>query len=216
MNAFALCLIFIPLAAYFLLLGTIHLRRRPLLISGGRDMAAVAVALAGLVALGPMELFMPESAAARFGSLVWLQLGALYGLIVSLTVLLMRPRLVIYNISPEQLRPALCAALQQLGVEPRWAGDCLAVPHLGIQLHLESSGLLRHVQLIAAGPRQDYDGWRRFARALRIQLATVRVPRNRGGGILVGLALLALLLVAISIVRDPQGVTTALLEKLRW
>ena len=56
-----------PLAVYFVLLGIINLSARPQLTTGARDTAALAVGLSGLVVVGPMELFLPERAAAQFG-----------------------------------------------------------------------------------------------------------------------------------------------------
>src|SRR5437763_15545678 len=60
-----------PLATYFLVLGGINLSRRPVLASGGRDAAALALALIGLVVTGPMELFLVEEAAVLYGGWVW-------------------------------------------------------------------------------------------------------------------------------------------------
>ena len=48
MDPFRLCLALGPAAIYFLLLGTINLSRRPLLVSGGRDTATLALAITGM------------------------------------------------------------------------------------------------------------------------------------------------------------------------
>jgi hypothetical protein len=49
-----------PLATYLLVLGVLNLSSRPLLTTGGRDAAALAMAIAGLMVVGPMELFLVE------------------------------------------------------------------------------------------------------------------------------------------------------------
>src|SRR5690606_21413735 len=149
----------LPLALYLLWIGVTHLRRRPSLVSGSRDILAVFLAAFGAVALGPMELFMPEAAAVRFGPLAWLQLVILYVLNVALVVLIMRPRAVLYNMTREQARTALARVLEQLGAPAVWAGDTLAVPAWELEVRLDQSGILRQVQLISVGPRTSYEGW---------------------------------------------------------
>ena len=52
-----------------------NLLRRPVLLTGARDSALLGVAVSGLVAAGPMELFMPEAAAMRFHSYIWVLLA---------------------------------------------------------------------------------------------------------------------------------------------
>ena len=75
----------------------------PFVTTGTRDTAALGIGIIGLVIAGPMELFFPEEAASQFGGKVWLLLIAFYGLCVSLIVLLLRSRIVVYNITGNQL-----------------------------------------------------------------------------------------------------------------
>ena len=70
-------------------------------------MAALAIGISGLMIAGPLELFLPESIAAVVGGWVWLPLLTLYALVITLLLLLARPRLIVYNISPDHLRPIL-------------------------------------------------------------------------------------------------------------
>ena len=79
-----------------------------------------------------------------------------------MVLLILRPRLVIYNISVDQLRPILAEVVERMDPEARWAGDCLFLPGLGVQLHLESFGWMRNVSLVSSGPKQDYQGWSRL------------------------------------------------------
>ncbi len=193
-----------PLALYLVLLGLMNLSRHPKLLTGARDTAVLGLALSGLVAAGPMELFMPEAAAMRFHSYVWALLGTFYLLCLSLVVLVMRPRIVIYNVSIDQLRPILASVVSELDVEARWAGDSLLLPQLGVQLCLEPSELLRNAQLVATGPRQSYAGWRRLELALAAALRSTPGARNPHGYALVlaGLAIAAT--VAVSVSHDAQ------------
>ena len=89
------------------------------------------MAIAGLIVAGPMELFLPEAATNRFGGYVWLLLLAFYGLCLTLIVLLLRPRLVIYNVNPDQLRAMLAEVVSELDSDARWAGDSLVLPKTG-------------------------------------------------------------------------------------
>jgi hypothetical protein len=182
----------VPVAAYVLLLGLLNLRRRPFLTSGGCDLTALGIALSGLVFVGPMELFRPEAATRSFGNFIWLFLLVFYWLWLLLVVLVSRPRLVIYNISAEELHPVLAETAARIDAGARWAGNQLSLPKLGLQLHLDSLDLMRNVSLLSSGGRQNLDGWRRLARELGAALKQVKVRRNPRaiGFLVVSLALL--------------------------
>jgi hypothetical protein len=203
-----------PVAIYLLLLGAINLARRPFLVSGARDTAALALAAAGLVVVGPMQLFFPLIASLRMGGYVWLLLLSLYGLLVVLLLLLFRPRLVIYNISTDELRPILADVVTSLDRDARWAGDSLAMPNLGVQLHLETVATIRNVSLISNGPEQSQQGWIRLETALSAALSRVEVPRNFRAMSLVSGGLVLLLFLAMAVARDPQAVAQAISQAL--
>ena len=215
MDALHLSIALGPLSVYLMLLGAINLSKRPFMTTGARDAAALGVAIAGFVAAGPMELFLPQRADLRFGSMVWLLLLAFYVLSLLLTVLLMRPRLVIYNITTEQLRPLLAEVVQQLDTQSRWAGESLVLPQLGVQLHLESFGPLRSAQLVSTGPQQSHNGWRALEIALSEKLQSVNGSPNPYGFSLLGFGILIICLVTYWTVSDPQNVNQALNEMLR-
>jgi hypothetical protein len=195
-DPFRLSIAVVPLAAYLLLLGLVNLRRRPFLTSGGADLAALGVALSGLAFVGPLELFRPEALTREFGNFIWIFLLLFYWLGLLLVVLLMRPRLVIYNVSMEELHPVLAETASRLDLEARWAGNHLTLPGLGVQLHLDSLDAMRNVSLVSSGGRQDIDGWRRLARELTSALRPLRVKSNPRA---IGLLLVSLLLLAISV-----------------
>ena len=216
MDPFSMCLALGPVAIYLLLLGALNLSRRPFLVSGTRDAAALALAVFGLVTVGPLQLFFPLGATLTYGSLVWLFLVALYVLLVVLLALLMRPRLVVYNISAGELRPVLASLAVELDREARWAGDSLVLPSLGVQLHLDAVAALRNVSLISNGPAQSHDGWRRLEQALAVRLDDLEVARNPCAvSFLTAGTLIAVFLVLL-IAQDPQAVAQSLFEMLRW
>jgi hypothetical protein len=155
-----------PLAVYLMVLGVVNLSLRPFVTTGSRDMAALGLGISGLMIAGPMELFLPETAAVLFGPWVWLLLVGGYGLALTFLILLLRPRLVIYNVTVEQLRAVLSEVVTDLDREARWVGDSLILPRLHVQLHVEPFSALKSIQLVSSGPRQSDAGWRRLENAL--------------------------------------------------
>jgi hypothetical protein len=192
-DPFRLAIALVPVAAYVLLLAIVNARRRPLLTSGGSDFTALGVALSGLMFVGPLELFRPEAATREFGNYIWLVLVLFYWLWLLLVVLLSRPRLVVYNMSIEQLRPVLADTASRLDPDVRWAGNHVSMPGLGVHLHVDSFDMMRNLSLVSSGSRQNIEGWRRFARELSRSLATIRVTPNPRA---IGLAVVSLALLA--------------------
>ena len=215
MDPFHLVISLGPLGIYLLLIGMVNLGQRPFVTTGGRDLAALAVGISGLVVAGPMELFLPEGPARHFGAFVWVLLLALYSLGVTLIILLMRPRIVIYNVTPEQLRPALASVVESLDSHARWAGECLVLPQLGVQLHMETLPSMRTGELIAAGPRQSFQGWRKLESALAASLQDM-TPVRRGvyGVMLTAIGLATLLIVGYWVVNHHQVVAQGLRDML--
>src|SRR6185436_21146456 len=97
---------------------------------------------------------------------------------LSLIVLLQRPRIVVYNATPDQLRAALADVISQLDKEARIAGESVCLPNLGVQMHVEPLPALKNVQLKSSGPLQSYQGWREVELALRAALRESRGTAN--------------------------------------
>lgn len=214
-NPLHFCIAIAPLSVYLFMLGVLNLQRRSFVTTGARDAAALGIAISGLVVAGPMELFFPESAASQYGSFVWILLLSFYGLCVSLVVLLMRSRIVIYNINSEQLRPILNQVAMDLDKKSRWTGDSLLIPDLNIHLHLEPVDWLRNVQLTSGGINQSFEGWRKLEVELRNALQPIRVRSNILG---MGFLFIAGLLAVVSagwMLADPQSVAQSLDDLLR-
>jgi hypothetical protein len=207
-----LAIALVPLAAYCLVLGILNARRRPYLTSGGADLATLGAALTGLVLIGPVELFRPDLASAEYGNYIWLFLLVFYWLCLWLVVLLARPRLVVYNISGEELRPILAETARSIDPQARWAGDGLSLPTLGVQLHVETFEIMRHVSVIASGDKQDLAGWRRLSGELFLKLEPLNVASNPRA---LGLVLVGIGLMSASIAHmlaHPQLVAQAMAE----
>jgi len=80
-----------PVAMYLLLLGMINLSRRPLMVSGGRDAAALALAIMGMLIVGPFDLFLPEASVLHYGPKAWVMVLTFYGLCVAMGILMLHP-----------------------------------------------------------------------------------------------------------------------------
>lgn len=218
MDPFRLCLCGGPVAVYLLLLGAINLSRRPFLVSGARDAAALGLAVSGLMLVGPFELFFPNAAAIRFEPhswIVWILLVALYAMLLVLVLLLLRPRLIVYNIAADELRPILADLVTRLDADARWAGDSLLLPTMGVQLHLDGLATMRNVSLVASGPNQNQAGWKHLETALRDVIANFQVVRNPRAFGLLSAGLLIVLGLILAIARNPQEVAHSLLDMLR-
>jgi hypothetical protein len=210
-----LCISLGPLAVYLILIGTLNLSSRPLLTTGARDTAALALAIVGFAIAGPMELFLPASAAQEYGAVVWLLLLSLYALGVSIVLMFMRPRIVIYNIGTEQLRPILADVVSELDPDARWAGDSLTLPRLGVQLFIDPFRPLRNTQLVASGPRQDYSGWRRLEHSLAPALRKTTTGANRYGVTMLLTGLLMVAVMTFLVVKYDQAMAKMLWDMLR-
>lgn len=185
----------VPLAAYMLAMAGLHLRRRPSTISGSGDLLLLVAGIAGLFVVGPLALLQPV-----VGDTLWAGVTLLLaaGLLFAGLVLAARPRIVVYNITPEQLRPVVAEVVKALDPGSRWAGETAALPGRGIQVHLDGRGAMRSVSLVALGGRTSAEGWAEFSRRLRQAAGRIRVRRSPWaavfggcGCLLVGLAVAA-------------------------
>jgi hypothetical protein len=135
-----------------------------------------------------------------------------YWLWLLLVVLLARPRLVVYNISIEELHPVLAVAASRLDPDARWAGNHLMLPSLGVHVHLDSLDIMRNVSLVSSGGRQNIDGWRRLSRELARAFAPMRVKRNPRTVGLMFVALTLLTLCVSQMLNNPVETVQAMQE----
>ncbi len=204
-----------PLAVYVLLLGIINLRRRPLLTTGGRDLLALGIAVSGLLVAGPIELLMPEAVFANLGPYAWAIVIALYFTCLALAVIVARPRLVIYNMTPEGLRPVLSQAAGEIDADSHWAGDSLVLPTLGVHLAIEQFPSMRNVSLTSVGPRQSPRGWHCLECELSAALAQCEVRINPRGVTLLIFGVVTLTTILWQFSHEPARVAQQLQDMLR-
>jgi hypothetical protein len=203
-----------PLAAYFVVLGFVGLRRRPVVVAGSNDLAALAGAMSGLALVGPIALFRPEEATSEFGNAIWLFLLAFYWLWCALAVMLSRPRVVVYNATPSELRPILAEVAARLDSDARWAGDNLSLPTLGVQLHLDPFLWMRNTALVSSGGGQNLAEWSRLSKALGRSCRVVAAPTNPRGPALLGVGVTLLVTAIAWMVSSPAEVAVAWAQAL--
>jgi hypothetical protein len=181
----------LPLIAYLLVLGMIRLSGKVLITTGGRDIAAMGFAVAGLVAIGPGELFFPKAAAGVFGAWVWLALAAFYGLIVSLLGLTARPRLVVYGRTPDQMIQPLLEASRELDADASCDRETLQVFLPKLRVHLRAAGLqgIDSTSIESFEPIATIAFWEKLLGHLRDKAESTSPPAPRRGALMVVVAL---------------------------
>jgi len=201
---------------YFVVLGAINLSSRPLVTTGARDLMAMGLAVAGLVVAGPMELFFPEKAAGAFGAgVAWSLMLVFYALTVACLALMTRPRLVIYNVTSEQLLPVLEEVVGKIDPKFRWVGSTLVSQELGLQLTVEIQPIMKNVQLVSAGPQQSHNGWSRLHRDLAAAMRPVGGLPNPFGATLLTVGLMLAGIITWLMAHDPGAVQQAWNDMLR-
>ncbi|HMO14734.1 MAG TPA: hypothetical protein PKD64_06640 [Pirellulaceae bacterium] len=204
-----------PLGVYFLLIGIIHLRKLPFVTTGARDIAALGIGISGLMTIGPLELFFPEAASRSLGYWVWLLVLAFYGLCVALVVLLLRPRIVIYNARPERIRSVISEFAFRLDRNCRWVEDTLILPTLNVKFNIEGNRFGNITQLVAIGGRQSLEGWRTIEKELKQILASHEQKRSLIGWLFIGMATTLVLLAGVWMVWKSDQVAQSFTDLLR-
>ncbi len=182
-DPFTVLLALVPLIGYLAVFSWIRISGRVLVTTGGRDIAAIAIAIAGLLAVGPAELFFPQTAATLFGPMVWLALAALYSMVVSLIALTSRPKLVVFGRTPDELfQPLLRAATR---MDEGASGDesrlQIYLPNLGVRVRIDGQRGLDHAKILAFEPIGSNEFWQSLLGNLRSEVAHESSPMPRRG-----------------------------------
>lgn len=182
-DPFVLTAWFLPLIGYLLLLAVVRVSGRVLVTTGGRDLAAVFMAIAGMVATGPMLLFFPQASAVYLQEFVWLPMFLLYVLVCGLVILTRPPRLVIYGRTANELYPALLRAARS--IDPSSVGDETAhqihLPAVGAHLRIEGNDGLDCVSVLAFEPMLPLRFWDDLLLRLRLEVRGIPTPSPRRG-----------------------------------
>ena len=195
----------IPVAIYFILIGVLRLRTRPLVTSGWRDTLTLGIASAGLVAVGPMQLFTPPQAVERWHSWVWLALLCLYVLGLTLILLSGKPRLITYGLDHDQFRDVLFQSAKLVDDQSHWSADVLSMPLSRMQLALEGTGSSRVQQATHVGLLQNLEHWMKLEQEFVHMGGKITCPKSTAGWPLLLVGSGMLLSSIIPLIRDPAS-----------
>jgi hypothetical protein len=180
---FAVLLALLPLIAYLVVFSLIRLSGSQLVTTGGRDLAAVAFAVSGLIMIGPLELFFPRPAATVFGAKVWIVLALFYVLCVLLVALTSRPKLVIYGRTPRETFDPLLAAARVIDADATGDRETRQVflPNAAVRLRVAGPRTIDYAEIIAFEPDVPPSVWTRLLSELRRELGRSKLTRRHGG-----------------------------------
>ena len=182
-DPFTVLLALAPLVAYLMVISGVRLSGRALVTSGGRDIAALALAISGFLAVGPAELFFPTAAATMFGPAVWIALAVFYGLSVSLIALSFPPRIAVYGRTAEELYAPLLAAAKT--IDDKVSGDQsllqMTLPRYGIHLRIDGHRGIDYAQIVAFEPNVSLRFWSQLLAATRGKVQGQKPPLPRRG-----------------------------------
>jgi len=199
----------VPLAIYLLLIGGLHLRKRPLVTSGWRDTLTLGIACVGLAMVGPMQLFFPMQASAIIPNLSWAMMLALYFLLLTLFLLWSKPRLTVYGMTSEQFRESLQKAAAAVDSTSNWNGDVLSMPQADLQLVVEPTVSSSVHSVAAIGKISELSPWRHLESEL-VKVGSESIARPTAAAwIMIGIATILLTISLMPVVLHPE---TAYLE----
>ncbi|MEL6107538.1 MAG: hypothetical protein AAFU85_15975 [Planctomycetota bacterium] len=203
----------LPLIAHLLQLSTLRLSGRVLVTTGGRDIAALGFAIAGLVAVGPGELFFPKAAAGLFGPWVWVALFTLYSLVVSLIALTAKPKLVTYGRTPEQLFQPLMTSALKLDADATGDREALSVhlPTLKVHLRIVGHPWIDTATIESFEHIPSVNFWNSLLGHLREQAESTKAASPRRG---VSMLLIAIVLLGV-VIWQGYGYNEQLVEGFR-
>jgi hypothetical protein len=183
-STFPLWIVLLTPGLYLLAVGLLNLRRRPVAIAGGWDLALLATAVVGPAIAGPLDILQPAGTGWPWRLVIPL---VCFAFVTAVVLLATRPRLVVYNISLDQLRPVVAEIASRLDPGARWAGETVALPGRGVQVHLDGRGALRGMSLVAIGAKTSPEGWADVSRRVRHAIRQLRVRPNPWAAVFVGI-----------------------------
>lgn len=193
MDPFSLVLFLTPLLVYMVVISFVRVSGRIYVSTGGKEIAALALAVSGMLIVGPVELFFPMAAATVFGPLVWGILALFYMLCVSLFVIGATPKIIVYGSNADGLLEPLLNAARALDENAQADKGSLQVylPTSGVHLRIGTSSSLDHASIMAFEDNLSAKFWLLLRTELRNQLGDRKVERKRGLPVLIATVLLA-------------------------
>jgi hypothetical protein len=204
-----------PLAIYLVLLSLIRLRGVPLVTTGGRDLAVLGMAIGGLVAIGPMQLFYPSIVGAALGWRVFVGLILLYVLSMTFAHLLMKPRLVIYGADVPTVLAALHRSIVQVIPEARCDEEGAYYAQAHLRFRVEGQTGWYATQVTIDGPPLTHATAVAVRRTLRQELRSAAPSPRAGAAALLATALCTLGWLSYQAISQRQDLAASLRDFLR-
>jgi hypothetical protein len=208
-----ICTNLLPIGTYLCVLGLLHAAGRPLVTTSLRDYLALAIALAGLVVNGPIDVVLHSRMLPDF-----LERGPWFGLVIYVVlVAALAPRgyesLVVYNCSESSVGAAVRTILQRVGSGFQEVPGGWILAGRGVSLEIDSFPVLNNVTLCLRGMR-DRELYRQIQLDLPELLAEDR-PRRSAVGLLMAVAGGMVLALPVWILaRNPHAIADALRQAI--
>ncbi len=181
----------VPVAVYFLILGSLNTRRRPQMLTGRADFALLIAALSPLV-------FLPITKSLGGSPLA----GLAVAVCLAAAILVLSPAgrsWVIYNISLHTARDTVAAALRGMGMDFARSAEGFTVQAAQATITVEGFWLLRNATIRLQG------GDRRFAKAFQAALGSrLAILECQTSPMAVSMLLVAMVMLAVPLALMAQ------------
>ncbi|MEC7500846.1 MAG: hypothetical protein VX970_03870 [Planctomycetota bacterium] len=170
MDFFSIRTAFIPLSFYLFFLGVMNLSRKTRVLTGRQDLIALSFGVAGLVIVGPLQIFLPPAGMIRFGNHIWYPVVVLYLFGVLWLSMICRQRLIFYNLKYD----AFSRIFERVTEREIWTvqrhGDVVQISELKIQFEILVAEAVKNITLRATRGEQSSAGWNALQNAIRDEL----------------------------------------------
>ena len=184
--------------------------------SGHRDIVALAIGVSGLLFVGPLELFFPQAAyGALGGTVVWTMLIAFFTLTLLLITMIVRPRVVVYGSTIDQLRDPLLRAAKSLDPDARIDGDQVWLPKFDTGLRLDVMSPTDTPQILPTAVIVSPRFWQQIRKAIRTEVSTLENTAADKGILLLLIGLLMIAIVGLQMYLQPGEIVAGFRSMLR-
>lgn len=183
MDFFSIFTALIPLSFYLIFLGVINLSRKTRMLTGRQDLIALSFGVAGLMIVGPLQIFLPAAGMIRFGNHVWYPMIVLYLFGVLWLSMISRPRLVLYNLNYDEFLHILERAMEREIWTAQRHGNVVQISELKVQFEIMPVEAMKNITLRATCAEQSSAGWSVFQKTIREELLSHCTVPNASGWI---------------------------------
>jgi len=213
-DALMICANLVPIGIYFTVLGVLLAVGRPLVTTGSRDYAALALALAGLAINGPINYLLhcrifPEV----MGASAWVGL-ILYLVIVAALWPRSQESLIVYNGESAVVAASVCEILQRHGIPYTEAPGGWLIPQRGVSIAMDDFPPLSNVTLHFRGLR-DRELFEHLQADLASLLEPARARRSVIGLVMASVGTVIVAMPVWMVANHPQNIAALVREVLR-